>query len=64
MNKKIRRAKRKQQYERSETYQSQLNELVQQNSNIENVPKEIDKLKKEQFDFINKKVMEELKKYY
>ena len=64
LNKKIRRAKRKQQYERSEVYQSQLNELVQQHSNIENAPKEIDKLKKEQFDFINKKVMEELKKYY
>ena len=31
---------------------------------MEATKKEIDQLKKEQFDFINQKVMEELKKYY
>lgn len=63
---KIKKAKKAKQYDEHEQklYEKELDDLMKNNGNIEKIKKEIDKLKKEQFDFINKKVMEELKKYY
>ena len=62
---KIKKAKKAKQYDEKKLYEKELDDFLKQNqSNIDKVRNEVDKLKKEQFNFINKKVLEELKKYY
>lgn len=61
---KIKKAKKAKQYDEKKLYEKELDDLMKNNGNMEATKKEIDQLKKEQFDFINQKVMEELKKYY
>ena len=59
---KIKKAK---QYDEKKLYEKEMDDFLKQNqSNIDKIKNEVDKLKKEQFDFINKKILEELKKYY
>ena len=62
---KIKKAKKSKQYDERNLYQKEMDDFLKQNqSNIDKVRNEVDKLKKEQFNFINQKVIEELKKYY
>ena len=62
---KIKKAKKSKQYDEKKLYEKEMDDFLKQNqSNIDKVRNEVDKLKKEQFNFINKKVLEELKKYY
>lgn len=62
---KIKKAKKAKQYDEKKLYEKELDDFLKQNqSNIDKVRNEVDKLKKEQFNFINQKVIEELKKYY
>ena len=62
---KIKKAKKSKQYDEKKLYEKEMDDFLKQNqSNIDKIKNEVDKLKKEQFDFINKKVLEELKKYY
>lgn len=61
---KIKKAKKAKQYDEKKLYEKELDDLMKNNGNIEATKKEVDRFKKEQFDFINQKVMQELKKYY
>ena len=62
---KIKKAKKSKQYDERQLYENEMNDLLKQNqSNIDKTKNEVEKLKKEQFGFINQKVIEELKKYY
>lgn len=62
---KIKKAKKSKQYDEKKLYEKEMDDFLKQNqSNIDKVRNEVDKLKKEQFNFINQKVIEELKKYY
>lgn len=62
---KIKKAKKSKQYGERNLYQKEMDDFLKQNqSNMDKVKNEVNKLKKEQFDFINQKVIEELKKYY
>lgn len=62
---KIKKAKKSKQYDEKKLYEKEMEDFMKQNqSHIDKVKNEVDKLKKEQFNFINKKVLEELKKYY
>ena len=59
---KIKKAKK---YDEKKLYEKEMDDFLKQNqSNIDKIRNEVDKLKKEQFNFINQKVIEELKKYY
>ena len=62
---KIKKAKKSKQYDEKKLYEKEMDDFMKQNqSYIDKVKNEVDKLKKEQFNFINQKVLEELKKYY
>mgnify|MGYP000949499917 CR=1 FL=1 len=62
---KIKKAKKSKQYDEKKLYEKEMDDFMKQNqSHIDKVKNEVDKLKKEQFNFINQKVIEELKKYY
>ena len=62
---KIKKAKKSKQYDKKKLYEKEMDDFLKQNqSHIDKVKNELDKLKKEQFNFINQKVIEELKKYY
>lgn len=62
---KIKKAKKSKQYDEKKLYEKEMDDFLKQNqSNIDKVRNEVDKLKKAQFNFINQKVIEELKKYY
>ena len=62
---KIKKAKKSKQHDEKKLYEKEMDDFMKQNqSHIDKVKNEVDKLKKEQFNFINKKVLEELKKYY
>lgn len=62
---KIKKAKKSKQYDEKKLHEKEMDDFLKQNqSNIDKVRNEVDKLKKEQFNFINQKVIEELKKYY
>ena len=62
---KIKKAKKSKQHNEQKLYEKEMDDFMKQNqSHIDKVKNEVDKLKKEQFNFINQKVLEELKEYY